>query len=233
MRQNKPIKTAKILKRYKRFLADVELENGEIITVHTANTGSMKTCWEPGWQVIISDSQNTKRKYQYSLELTHNGDTWIGINTGLANDLAEEVINNGNIEQLSGYKSLKREKKIGKSRLDIFLSDSESGKKDCFVEVKNVTLKDQLKATFPDAVSERGQKHLDELINLKNEGHRSCMLYIVQREDVEEFSPANKIDPIYTQKLKEAVEAGVEVYVCQFAVQPDKIEFKRLLPLKL
>ena len=167
----------KILKRYKRFLADIELEDGEVIVAHTANTGSMKTCWEPGWPVLLSHHDNPKRKLKYSLELTHNGDTWIGINTSLPNKVAAEGIQSGVVKELQGYENLKPEAKVGKSRIDILLSNDKDDL--CYVEVKNVTLLGENRvAIFPDAVSTRGQKHLEELTSLVKEGIRSAMLFV-------------------------------------------------------
>lgn len=232
MQFQNPLVEGTILKRYKRFLADVELPSGEVITAHTANTGSMKTCWEPGWKVLMSFHDNPKRKLKYSLEMIHNSNTWIGINTSLPNKMAVEAIENGTIKELQGYDKIKPEAKIGKSRIDILLS-KEDGEQ-CYVEVKNVTLLgDNKLALFPDAVSERGQKHLRELTGLVNEGIRSAMLYIVQREDVDRFSPADEIDPEYGRLLREAKEAGVEVLCYQCTLTPDGIEVTKPLPVEL
>lgn len=223
----------KILKRYKRFLADVELLSGEIITAHTANTGSMKTCWEPGWNVALSFHDNPKRKLKYSLEMTHNGKTWIGINTSLPNKMAKTSIENHEVSELDGYSEVKAEVKRGKSRIDLKLIGHES-KPDCFVEIKNVTLLGEDRtALFPDAVSERGQKHLRELMEIKAEGLRAAMLYIVQREDVDTFSPAQEIDPEYAKLLRKAHEQGVEVYCYQYSVNPKEIKLKRKLEVIL
>jgi sugar fermentation stimulation protein A len=227
-----PLVEGTILKRYKRFLADVELPNGEIITAHTANTGSMKTCWEPGWKVLMSFHDNPKRKLKYSLEMIHNSSTWIGINTSLPNKMAVEAIENGTIKELQGYTKIKPEAKIGNSRIDILLTKENN--KQCYVEVKNVTLLgDQKKALFPDAVSERGQKHLKELTGLVKDGIRSAMLYIVQREDVTSFSPADDIDPEYGRLLREAKKAGVEILCYQCKLTPKGIEVTKPLPVEL
>lgn len=227
-----PLVKGKILKRYKRFLADVELEDGEIITAHTANTGSMKTCWEPGWNVLLSYHDNPKRKLKYSLELTHNGTTWICINTSLPNKIAMEGIQNGTVKELQGYSTLKPEAKIGKSRIDILLSNE--GEDPCYVEVKNVTLlgeNDQ--AIFPDAVSTRGQKHLEELTGLVKEGIRSAMLFVVNREDVNSFAPADHIDPTYGELLRKADAAGVEILAYQCRLTPKGIALTKKLPVHL
>lgn len=232
MKFNEPLIKGKILKRYKRFLADIELENGEVITAHTANTGSMKTCWEPGWSVLMSYHDNPKRKLKYSLEMTFNGDTWIGVNTSLPNKIAMEGIQNGVVKELKGYSTIKPEAKVGKSRIDILLSNE--GEDPCYVEVKNVTLLgEKKKAIFPDAVSTRGQKHLEELTQLVNEGVRAAMLFVINREDTTSFSPAKEIDPDYAKLLQEASDAGVEILAYQCSVGPHEIALKKKIPVKL
>lgn len=232
MKFSEPLIQGKIIKRYKRFLADVELENGDIITAHTANTGSMKTCWEPGWSVLMSYHDNPKRKLKYSLELTNNGDTWIGVNTSLPNKIAIEGIANGTVKELKGYSTIKPEAKIGKSRIDILLSNE--GEDPCYVEVKNVTLLgEKNKGIFPDAVSTRGQKHLEELMGLVDQGIRAAMLYVINREDVKSFSPADDIDPRYGQLLRQASEKGVEILAYKCEVTPKEIKLAKKLPVKL
>ena len=232
-----------ILKRYKRFLADIELsedtpinKKGDVIVAHTANTGSMTTCWEENWNVLLSYHDNPKRKLKYSLEMTHNTHTWIGVNTALPNKLAYEAIQNGTILELQGYDKIKPEEKVGDSRIDIFLytGDKFRPTDQCYVEVKNVTLLgNNREALFPDSVTLRGQKHLRELTELKKKGIRACMLYIVQREDVDTFSPAREIDPTYTLLLKEAYEAGVEVLVYQCSLDDLGIKVYKKLPFSL
>ena len=235
-----PLTEGKILKRYKRFLADIQLSSGEIITAHTANTGSMKTCWEPGWKVLISFHDNPKRKLKYSLEMTSNGHTWIGINTSLPNKLAKEAIENGLIKELKGYPLIKPEVKTGNSRIDLLLSkekEAESKKDQFFVEIKNVTLKGEnhqkKAALFPDAVSVRGQKHIQELIKLHKEGYNAALLFIVQREDVEYFTPAHEIDPLYSNLLKEAAAEGVLILAYQCTMSKEEIVVNRSIPVEL
>lgn len=227
MRFQQPTHQCKILKRYKRFLADIELKTKEVVVAHTPNTGSMKECWAPNWKALVTESNNPKRKLKYTLEMTHNGRSWIGVNTSLTNKLAIEAIEKGVIEELQGYPELKPEKKVGKSRIDIFLSGND---RDCYVEVKNVTLNENQKALFPDAVSTRGLKHLHELTELKKQGNRCCMLYIVQREDVDSFSVAKEIDSAYDEGLKLALEAGVEVLVYGCSLSPKEIKVTHSLP---
>jgi sugar fermentation stimulation protein A len=222
----------KIIKRYKRFLADIELDSGELITAHTANTGSMKTCWEPGWKVLCSYHDNPKRKLKYSLELTHNGKCWILVNTSLPNKIGKEAIEKNLIKELTGHDSIKPEAKIGKSRIDLLLT-KESGEK-CYVEIKNVTLKgDGELALFPDGVTTRGQKHLRELMQIKASGDRACMLYIINRSDVTSFSPAAHIDPVYAELLKEAESKGVEILVYQTKITPSEVVISSTIPYEL
>ena len=244
MKFEKKLIKGKILKRYKRFLADVELyenfqeyKKGEIITAHTANTGSMKTCWEPGWDVLLSHHDNPKRKLKFSLEMTHNGKTWIGINTSLPNKLGYHAVLDGEIKELLKYKSVKPEVKIGDSRIDLLCFNGDThktAKEKCYVEIKNVTLLGENKtALFPDAVSERGQKHLKELIKIKESGIPSAMLYIIQREDVNKFSPAKEIDPEYAKLLEQAQKCGVEILAYQCSVNEEEVKIKKALKVIL
>lgn len=206
------LQEGRILKRYKRFLADVELPDGEVIVAHVPNTGSMKTCWEPGWKVWLSRSNNPARKLPWTLELTSPGETLIMVNTANANKLAFEALKNGTIEKLAGYTEVIPEQKIHDSRFDFFMK-GHSTKTDCWVEVKNVTLLESGgHATFPDSVSDRGRKHLMDLIRLKREGARAAMLYVVSRSDAESFGPATHIDKAYAQAFHEAIQAGVEIH---------------------
>ncbi len=244
MKFDKPTVRGIIHKRYKRFLADVELLEdfgehikGEIIVAHTANTGSMKTCWEPGWEVLLSYHDNPKRKLKFSLEMTHNGSTWIGVNTSLPNHISKDAVLNGKIKELKKYKNVKPEVKIGNSRIDLLCFNGEShlkAQEKCFVEVKNVTLLGKNNtALFPDSVSERGQKHLKELIQINDSGVDSAMLYIVQREDIDKFSPADNIDSTYGELVREAYQKGVKILAYQCSVSPDGIEVKKSIPVKL
>jgi len=212
----------KLIKRYKRFLADVELDSGEIITAHCPNSGSMKTCQNPGWKVMLSYHDNPKRKYKYTWEMVHNNTCWIGINTGIPNQIVEESIKNGAIPDLSGYTEIKREVRYGKnSRIDIYLKNA---KQVCYTEVKNVTLvEDDGFYSFPDSVTERGRKHLYELIDMVKQGHRAVMFYVIQRSDGTTFKPAAHIDPAYARSLKEAHDKGVEILVYQADVNPKSI----------
>ncbi len=233
MKFSNPTMMATILDRYKRFLSDIELESGELVHAHVPNTGSMKTCWEKNWKVLISKNDDPKRKMKYTLELTHNGKAWICVNTALTNKIVKEALENGQIPELSSYKEIKPEKKVFESRIDFFLSQSDSHP-DAYVEVKNVTLKGEGNLVlFPDSVSTRGQKHLRELTILKEQGFRACMLYIVNREDGEVFQPAKEIDPEYARLLIEAQKAGVEILVYKTNIDTDGITLGKKLEYNL
>lgn len=220
-----------ILRRYKRFLADVTLiDSQEVITAHVANTGKMTSCWEPNQKVLLSYHNNPKRKLKYSLELIHNGETWINVNTHLANKLVIEAIEAEKISEIGEYSSLKSEYSVGDSRLDICLEQPD-GK--CFIEVKSVTLKVGTQAQFPDTTTKRGQKHIQELIKLKEIGHRTILFFLVQREDVTSFSPASDLDPVYTELLKTAINSGVEVLVYQCKINESEIYTSHQLKLEI
>jgi len=219
-----------LIKRYKRFLADVRLDNGEEVTAHCTNSGSMKSCLENGAEVYLTPVSDPKRKTRFTWEMIKISGLWVGINTGNPNKLAFEAISKGEIPGLENYTSVKREVKFGDSRFDVF---AENESEQCFVEVKNVTLKEGKYALFPDAVTTRGQKHLKTLVEVKKQGLRAVMLYIVQRMDVKIFAPAVEIDPIYAAALKEALLAGVEVIAMQAKVTPEKIELVKKLPFEI
>jgi sugar fermentation stimulation protein A len=197
-----------LIQRYKRFLADIRLANGEIVTAHCTNTGSMMGCKEPGSVVYLSQSDRETRKLRYTWEMIQTNDTWVGINTMHPNRLVAEAVEAGVVGELHGYDTIRREVKVGAhTRLDLCLEGSH-GK--CFVEVKNVTLAVNGIAAFPDAVSERGTKHLKELIRLKRRGHRAAIVFVIQRDDCNFFRPADEIDAEYGRWLRRAITAGVE-----------------------
>lgn len=231
MKWETPLTEAVLLKRYKRFLADVRVGE-DTFTAHVPNTGSMTACWEPNWKCALSKSNSPSRKMPHTLELTHNGETWIGVNTANANKLTALWLKNNLIPELSGYEVITPEKKIGDSRIDFFLEGHES-LPPAYVEVKSVTLKLDGLAQFPDAVSERGQKHLRELMDLKKKGFRAVMLYVVQREDVDRMRPAASIDRKYSELLSEASAVGVEILVYQCKMSLNEIGFGRSLPFHL
>jgi sugar fermentation stimulation protein A len=225
-----PVIFGTLIKRYKRFLADVELEDGTVITVHCPNTGRMTTCAEPGWRVALSDSENPKRKYRYTWELVHNGNCWICVNTGRANQMAYEAVSKGWIPALSGYSEVIREQKFGTSRFDLLLK---SGNDLCYVEVKSVTLlTDDGCYAFPDAVTERGRKHLNELVDVVKAGHRAAMLFVISRSDGTTFRAAHEIDPQYAEALDAALAGGVEAHAWRAAVSPEEIALKNAVEFK-
>lgn len=219
-----------IVKRYKRFLVDVKLPDGSVITAHCPNSGSMKTCIGPGWKALLSaDFNNKKRKYPYTLEMTHSGSGWIGVHTGRTNGIVSKAIEEGKIPELAGYTSLLREVSAGKSRIDIVLKGE--GVSDCFVEVKSVTLQENGVYRFPDAVTARGKKHLMELINLKRQGFRAVNFFLIQRDDGNRFEPAENIDPEYAKAMRLAKNEGVEFLVYGTLLRPGLIEVDRPVPI--
>jgi len=225
---------ATLLRRYKRFLADVRLTDGEVITVHTANTGSMLGCAEPGSRVWLSRSANTTRKYPYSWEITETmGGVRVGINTALPNRLVKEAIDRGVIHELQGYTHLRSEVPFGSegSRVD-WLLEREDGPP-CYLEVKNVTAAVGETAIFPDAVSARGAKHLRELTLMVEQGQRGVLCFCVQRGDVSAVRPADEIDAVYGDTLRKAVACGVEVIAYRAEVSPVAINLQQRLPVIL
>jgi len=220
----------KLIKRYKRFLADVELDSGEIVTAHCTNSGSMKTVLEEGAEVYLTYHGNPDRKTQYTWEMIKINGDWVGINTNHPNTLAYEAIRDGSIKKLRGYTKVQKEVKSGKSRIDVY---AENATEQCFLEVKNVTMKEGNYAVFPDAVTKRGQKHLDELIKIKERGIRAVMFYVIQRSDVNYFSPAWDIDPDYAIKLEEAYGIGVEVIAVHAKVTSTDINITGEIPFVL
>lgn len=221
-----PLIPGKLIKRYKRFLTDVELDSGEIVTAHCANSGSMLSVNEPGARVWLSPANDPKRKLKYTWELIQLGDAMVGINTQHPNRVVADAIEAGLIPELTGYDSLKREVKYGKnSRIDILLQSDDKPK--CYVEVKNTTMRRDLTpgapAEFPDSVTARGAKHLVELSDMVREGHRAVMFYLVQRDDADAFTVAADIDPTYAGHLTDAINAGVEVVAYTCRITPEEI----------
>lgn len=225
MQFNKLVK-GKLIKRYKRFLADVELEDGTVITAHCTNTGSMTSCIEEGAPVLLSPSDNPKRKTPFTWEMIWVNNNWVGINTNNANTIAFELVSNQLIPGLTNLSELKREVKYGDSRFDIFGKD---GEQEVWMEVKNVSMREGNKALFPDAATTRGQKHLKTLMQLVEAGKRAAMIYLIQRSDVDSFRTAKKIDPEYDRLLKKAKAKGVEVYPVQVLLSENEISFYRML----
>jgi sugar fermentation stimulation protein A len=220
-----------LIQRYKRFLADVRLENDEVVTAHCTNTGSMMGCKEPGSAVYISRSDKLQRKLAYTWEMIEIAGSWVGINTMHPNKLVAEAVESGVIKELRGYPTIRREVKVSAhTRLDLCLEGSSGN---CFVEVKNVTLAVDGTAAFPDAVSERGTKHLKELIRLKRQGHRAALVFVIQRGDCETFRPADEIDSEYGRWLRKAVKAGVEALPYIARVAPKEIILSERIAIQL
>ena len=220
----------RLIKRYKRFLADVKLADGTEVVAHCTNSGSMKSCLEEGAEVYLSPADDPKRKTQYTWEMIWINDSWVGIHTMRPNQLAIEALRNDEIPGLTGYTHVVPEVKIHDSRLDIM---AENDREKCFLEVKNVTLKEGRYALFPDAVTTRGKKHLETLVRIRRDGFRAVMLYVIQRMDVAAFGPARNIDPAYSDALAQAVDEGVEVFPLQAEVSPNGIYIKEILPFNL
>ena len=217
--------SGKLIKRYKRFLADITLDSGEIITAHVPNSGAMTSCIEENCPVWVSFHDNPKRKLKYTLELTKMVENLICTNTGVANKLAIEAVENGTIKELQGYKTIKPEQKYGQnSRIDILLED---GDKKCYVEIKSVSLRVDDYLAFPDAITSRGTKHLLELEQMVKDGHRAVMLYVIQRTDNLPFRIAKEIDKKYDETFKEVTKNGVEVLVYQSDISLDEIKIIR------
>ena len=233
MKFPQPLIEGRLRKRYKRFLADVELKNGEVITAHTANTGAMTGCSEPGSRVWLSVSDNPKRKYPHSWEIVEVAPGVLcGINTLLGNHLVSEAVSAGQIPELKGYAHIRGEVPYGeeRSRIDILL-ESVGSTSPCYVEVKNVTLANKGVALFPDAVTVRGTKHLRELIRVVEQGARAVIFYCVQRNDCHEFHPADAIDVVYAETLREAMKKGVEAIAYQADVSVTGICLTNVMPV--
>ena len=219
-----PLHTGRLSRRYKRFLADIELDDGATVTAHCPNSGSMATCKGPGQPAAIVPVDSAKRKLKYTWELYHSGASWVGINTHRANAIVAEALANEQIPELTGYPVHRREVRYGQgSRVDILLSGDELPA--CYVEVKNATLlAGDGRIRFPDAVTERGRKHLDELMEVARSGGRAVMFFLVNRADGDGFGPADHIDPAYGARLREAATAGVEVLAYGTRITTERIE---------
>ncbi len=232
-----PLFPARLVRRYKRFLADVTLADGSATTVHCANPGAMTGLDAAGSEIWLSRSANPARKLPLSWELIRIGEHLVGINTGHPNRLVAEAIAAGQIPELAGYAGLRREVPYGRnSRIDMLLEDpagDPSGRPPCYVEVKNVHLKRGRAAEFPDSVTARGAKHLAEMSAMVAQGARAVMVYLVQRGDCDRFRIAADIDPAYARALDAARDAGVEALCYACAITTEEIEVAAPLPLEL
>ncbi len=230
MRFPKPLVKGTLVKRYKRFLADVELESGDVVTAHCANTGSMRGLTEPGFEVWLLPAANPERKLRYTWEMVHDGRTLVGINTARPNALVAEAIDAATIAELQGYESRRREVRYGgNSRIDILLEGNGPA---CYVEVKNVHLsRESGTAEFPDSVTSRGAKHLAEMAGMVAQGHRAVMVYLIQRDDCDRLSIAADIDPGYDEGLTRALAGGVEAIAYSCKLTSEAIVVGNAVPL--
>lgn len=221
----------RLLRRYKRFLADVELEEGEVVTALCPNTGTLKTCSDPGSTVLLSRNSNPRRKTRWTWEATQVNGIWVGINTLLPNRLVAMAVEQGWLPEFQGWRLLRREAPMGqRSRVDLLL---ERNGRLCYLEIKNVTMVESGIAFFPDAVTARGTRHLRELEAAVSQGHRGVIFFLVQREDGRELRPADGIDPKYGQTLRNVVAAGVEAVAYRTKVTPNYVELAERLPVVL
>jgi len=224
----------RLLRRYKRFFADVETPDGRTLTVHCANPGSMRGLLREGAAVRCSTSANPRRKLAHTLEMIRAGRVWVGVNTLRANAVAALALRGETVAELAGYTSLRPEVRVGEhSRLDFMLQDHSGGFPDAYVEVKSVTMAEGSRALFPDSVTERGRRHAELLGELAGQGKRAALLFVVQRADCVRVSTADDIDPAYGEALRGAVRRGVEVHALQARVTPSGIRVEQTLPVVL
>ncbi|MFZ2620035.1 MAG: DNA/RNA nuclease SfsA [Alphaproteobacteria bacterium] len=235
MQFEKPTISATFIKRYKRFFVDARLPSGEVVTAHCANTGSMLGLLTEGYGVTLLDHNDPTRKLRYSLEIIHTPTSPVGVNTARPNTLVTSAVLQKQLIELKDYSHAQREVNYGnRSRIDALLTAPENSNfPPCYVEVKNVTLAYDTVAFFPDSVTERGQKHLRELMDVVKAGHRAVMFYVVQRMDCHTFAPADSIDPVYGQLLRQAVAAGVEVLAYDCKISDNGIELRNPLKVRL
>jgi len=229
-----PLTPGTILNRYKRFLADVKLDTGETVTAHCANTGAMTSCWQPGARVALSYNDNPKRKLRWSLERVDMGSGWIGVNTARTNPIIMRFIEDRSIPGLDHYEEISGEPSyvadgFPKSRFDILLSAKDEP--DCYIEVKNATLWLDQKIQFPDAVTERGRKHLDLLVHARQNGFRAVILFAVNRPEGDSVSAATAIDPAYASALENALKEGVEAIAVRIQHHENSVSMGEILPV--
>ncbi|MGW8157507.1 MAG: DNA/RNA nuclease SfsA [Desulfoprunum sp.] len=228
MRFSDPLIPAVLLKRYQRFLVDVQLPDGRTITAHCPNTGAMRSCSTPGSPVRLSQSANPRRKHRFSLEMVQANGTWVGVNTARTNSIVVEAIERGIVREMADPEHMKKE--VGTSagcRLDLAVIH---GSSTTFVEIKCCTYVDQGWAMFPDAVTTRGTKHLLELRDLVRRGDNGAVLFLVQRTDAVRFRPAAAIDPLYARTLEAVHAEGVAILVYQALITPEEIAVTHSLP---
>jgi sugar fermentation stimulation protein A len=224
----------RLIRRYKRFFADVETDDGEKLTVHCPNPGSMLGCATPGSAVRCSTSDNPKRKLRHTLEMIRIGRVWVGLNTLRANRLTLRALQRGALPHFAGYRSIRPEAAVGSgSRLDFRLEQHPDDPRPAYIEVKSVTLGEGRRARFPDSVTTRGRRHMDTLARLHREGCRSALLFVVQRADCDSVTPADDIDPDYGEALRKAARSGVEVHAVRTRVTARSLVLECSLPVIL
>lgn len=251
-----PLTAARLLRRYKRFFLDAALPDGSVVVAHCPNTGSLQGCLVEGADVLLAPAKDPTRKLQWTWKMVRVGHTWVGVDTGVAPALVAEAIAQGVLPELTGYERVITEVRYGAeqgSRIDLLLARGGQapvglksahqaralwdGEERVYVEVKNTTLRldraQRALAAFPDAVTERGRKHLHELMHVIDQGHRAAMVFSVQRADCESFVPADAIDPEYGKALRTAVKHGVEAYALAATLDPAGISLTTRLPIDL
>lgn len=232
MRIELPTIEGRFLRRYKRFFVDVELPGGEIVVAHCPNTGSLAGCLVPGAPVILRDTRDEARKLRYVFQAVRVGRTLVNVDTSLPNRVVFEAVERGAIPELAGYAHIERERKYGAaSRIDLLLTGARGEL--CYVEVKSTTLAEGGVALFPDAVTERGRKHLEELGNMVEQGHRAVQFFFVGRGDTAAFRPAERIDPAYAVALRRAAARGVQVLAYDARVARNRLDVRRRMPIEL
>lgn len=225
-----PLVEAVILRRYKRFLADVLLPDGREVVAHCPNPGRMTSCWAPGAPCRVSPQNAPKRKLKWTLEQVCMGGTWVMVNTAMPNRVVGAALREGAIAEVAGYDEVRAEVRLGASRVDFCL---EGGQGTAWVEVKSVTLLHEGQGAFPDAVSARGRRHLQELAAALGPGVRAVMLFLVGRSDVDVVVPAEHVDPAYARAFREAVSGGVEVLAYRCRVGSEGLELGERIPVGL
>ena len=229
----------RLIRRYKRFLADIRLPDGRELTVHCPNPGSMRGTRKPGSAVRCSTHDDPKRKLRHTLEMIRVGRSWVGLHAARANAVARRTLEAGAYTPFAGYQTIEREVSVEEgSRFDFRLSGRQRGENGgddrvCWIEVKSVTLCENRHARFPDAITKRGKRHLEHLIARVGRGERAALLYLVQRGDADSVAPADDIDPEYGATLREAARAGVEIHALGARVLADRIRVERVLPVLL
>lgn len=224
-----PRRSGILLQRYKRFLADIRLRDGSVLSVHCPNSGSMKGCSTPGSAVVVSRSGNVNRRYPWTLEMVRADNVWVGVNTSLTNKLVREALENRVINDFGTIDSIRGEVGVSaESRLDFLVR---AGGRNIYLEVKNCSLAENGVALFPDAVTARGVRHLLELDRLRENGHRAALIFCVQRGDARRFMPATAIDPVYAETLHAMYGKGLTVLAYRAEVQPGRINITEKIPV--